>query len=766
MSFGYDKEIDLPLGVQNYPSSSPSSRITGAISIVKVISAPLDCTESLLNQKNVGMELHFETTSLHATESLSGKIFLAADRSSEPDLPNESVYVPSENPRQASVSPTATRTFSARVSSKALDRIGQMDHPRSLLLEATQKKPKIIVSAGDLPEPCTSLLAKESEMNFSWKDIGDSRQLRSEPLAIDHAEQMDERIMAISSNHLSIEDTGNQLDEKNVSSSTPNTVETIFDPGNEEFLKKLESFVRRCKPMADEKSVSNFWDLPFTGRVPSSSSLNESATLPDSRSMSFPSSFPSQLQEETKAIEQNSISKVTRPDTTLRDSSENNPLGRGSNPFAPSSLPIETTADDQAFLGQGKDILPPIGIESINLFVATMQERMQIENISEEGPLQRSRSPDGKWTLKRPCSDYQGMDLPKKSELPSLDPLSRERLEGNTHPRDGPPPSAASAVISVCKTPGIPPISDESDKSTCVDEDSAKKKLASSQRFYEGECSSTHVLNGSQSIQEYSHSHSEKSFSSTNWTLPKPSRSDKGREESPPNRWKGRSKAPSVSRSNSPFPEEREIQGTLTRARGRQRLQGEEMAARIKVGPTFQVPSIPLFFLDTNMVDYSRRGRSYFDSPKLVYSPELLQQNTLKRMNAGHSCRCIQNDIDCMFDNGEEWEGYRASQSFAIVNLFLKRCAQRWKIGPGWQPFSPEFAYKLLHKAEYDPEEALCMLSHPAFDFSSICDPPTRKYDNKWRPKDRRGQHPCCPYPPPFLSKGTYICRKTNTNAS
>lgn len=43
------------------------------------------------------------------------------------------------------------------------------------------------------------------------------------------------------------------------------------------------------------------------------------------------------------------------------------------------------------------------------------------------------------------------------------------------------------------------------------------------------------------------------------------------------------------------------------------------------------------------------------------------------------------------------------------------RCSKRWKVRPGWQPFSPEFAYKLLHRANYDPERALRMMDDSAF---------------------------------------------------
>lgn len=38
--------------------------------------------------------------------------------------------------------------------------------------------------------------------------------------------------------------------------------------------------------------------------------------------------------------------------------------------------------------------------------------------------------------------------------------------------------------------------------------------------------------------------------------------------------------------------------------------------------------------------------------------------------------------------------------------------------------------------------------------FQSVCDPPMRKYENKWKRRDKRGTFPCSPYPPPVVVRG------------
>ncbi|KAL8431153.1 hypothetical protein ACSSS7_005471 [Eimeria intestinalis] len=169
----------------------------------------------------------------------------------------------------------------------------------------------------------------------------------------------------------------------------------------------------------------------------------------------------------------------------------------------------------------------------------------------------------------------------------------------------------------------------------------------------------------------------------------------------------------------------------------------EDYETRINVGPNHQVPHLPDFFLAradadclSTLAEHSLAdgAQSQALGPLLVYSPYLLERSKQQCLadRAAKSCITSQKDLA----------------------EFLIKCSKRWKVRPGWQPFSPEFAYKLLHRANYDPERALRMMDDSAFCFQSICDPPLRKYENKWKRRDKRGTFPSSPYPPPVVVRG------------
>lgn len=184
--------------------------------------------------------------------------------------------------------------------------------------------------------------------------------------------------------------------------------------------------------------------------------------------------------------------------------------------------------------------------------------------------------------------------------------------------------------------------------------------------------------------------------------------------------------------------------------------EGSRRRHAVPVGPKHQVPSLPLFFLESAAGGGSFcaecRGGSEAGlgvgvpvldpslTAKLVYSPSSLERVRRMRVAEGLSERAICSEED--------------------LDAFLQRCSRLWKGSrPGWQPFSPEFAFKLLHQAAYDPQRALEMLEDPHFCFQQICDAPVRRYDNKWRPKDRRGVIAPTPYPPPVSLRG-YLSRR------
>lgn len=169
----------------------------------------------------------------------------------------------------------------------------------------------------------------------------------------------------------------------------------------------------------------------------------------------------------------------------------------------------------------------------------------------------------------------------------------------------------------------------------------------------------------------------------------------------------------------------------------------EDYETRINVGPNHQVPHLPDFFLaradgdslstlaEHSLVD---GAQSQALGPLLVYSPYLMERSKQQCLSERAAKSCITSQKD--------------------LAEFLIKCSKRWKVRPGWQPFSPEFAYKLLHRANYDPERALRMMDDSAFCFQSICDPPLRKYENKWKRRDKRGTFPSSPYPPPVVVRG------------
>ncbi|KAL8450364.1 hypothetical protein Emag_003210 [Eimeria magna] len=170
----------------------------------------------------------------------------------------------------------------------------------------------------------------------------------------------------------------------------------------------------------------------------------------------------------------------------------------------------------------------------------------------------------------------------------------------------------------------------------------------------------------------------------------------------------------------------------------------------VPVGPKHQVPCLPPFFLESGPAACCcAEGAPVLDASltaKLVYSPSSLERVRQRRLAEGLADRAICSEGD--------------------MEAFMQQCAKNWKANkPGWQPFSPEFAFKLLHYAGYDPEKALQLMEDPQFPFQLVCDGPVRRYDNKWRPKDRRGVISPTPYPPPVFLRG-YLSRRHYRDSS
>ncbi|BAM40592.1 uncharacterized protein TOT_020000847 [Theileria orientalis strain Shintoku] len=168
--------------------------------------------------------------------------------------------------------------------------------------------------------------------------------------------------------------------------------------------------------------------------------------------------------------------------------------------------------------------------------------------------------------------------------------------------------------------------------------------------------------------------------------------------------------------------------------------EGSNFATKINVGFNHQVPFTPAFFLDHSYAPPNQTTFKGQEWARLMYSPYQMEKIRRRKLKEG-SDSVVKNEFE--------------------LAEFIQMCAKSWKNNPGWHPFSPEFAYKILHFADYDPNKALKFMNDPSFNFSCVCDPPVRRYDNKWKPKDRRGQVPTNPYPPPVTLRGYLLRRHT-----
>lgn len=49
--------------------------------------------------------------------------------------------------------------------------------------------------------------------------------------------------------------------------------------------------------------------------------------------------------------------------------------------------------------------------------------------------------------------------------------------------------------------------------------------------------------------------------------------------------------------------------------------------------------------------------------------------------------------------------------------IFIKELAKNWKCQLGWHPFTPEYAFKILHRVDYNPKRAIELLKSSDFNF-------------------------------------------------
>ncbi|KAL8442165.1 hypothetical protein Emag_006591 [Eimeria magna] len=249
-----------------------------------------------------------------------------------------------------------------------------------------------------------------------------------------------------------------------------------------------------------------------------------------------------------------------------------------------------------------------------------------------------------------------------------------------------------------------------------------------------------------------------------------------GPSRRPPSPGLLRPRSPTLrSRSNSLSPSNR-------RSRRYGGSSSSSSACKINVGPNYQVPSLPPFFLTTehegprpieDLLDPEDPGEAEGPhTPRLVYSAFHLVRIAMARAaeaaaaagTAAAAAGTAAADSDrstadsAAAATGRHGECLSFVSSEEDLDRYLAHAAASWgppsgAPSPCWPPFSPEFALQLLHAANYNPEKALKLLREPGFSLVGICEAPLRRYDNKWRPKDRRGHLPGAPYPPAHTLK-------------
>ncbi|ANQ08547.1 Uncharacterized protein PCOAH_00029640 [Plasmodium coatneyi] len=211
-------------------------------------------------------------------------------------------------------------------------------------------------------------------------------------------------------------------------------------------------------------------------------------------------------------------------------------------------------------------------------------------------------------------------------------------------------------------------------------------------------------------------------------------------------------------RYNEDYSEE-ENYGEPKKRKKRVTEEGSKESSKINVGNNYQVPKLPNFFLCRSELMY----RNYeaveetnndqvcltcsglpchcrVGEATLVYSPVMLERVRDKCLKSRGYHKCIKNEIE--------------------LSAYVQECAKSWKSNiDEWVPFSPEYAYKLLHYANYDPHKAISIMKSSEFSFRKIMDPPTRKYQNKWKPKDKREHISKNPFPSPLTIR-TYLSKR------
>lgn len=168
---------------------------------------------------------------------------------------------------------------------------------------------------------------------------------------------------------------------------------------------------------------------------------------------------------------------------------------------------------------------------------------------------------------------------------------------------------------------------------------------------------------------------------------------------------------------------------------------------KIPVGPTHQAPIIPTIYFDCPTKVPLSVARNRFvqlwsaDAAKSIIPEDKRIQEYLHK-----AAQCWPDKLRVNSSGGSLAPG-------SVRRLYLGRAA-----GPSsnsvlnhyWAPFSPDFAMTILHRCNYNSDQALKVVKSPLLKdcFTAVCNPPTKPYYNKWKPKDRRWRMMKIPFPP------------------
>ncbi|SBS85905.1 phd finger protein, putative [Plasmodium malariae] len=124
----------------------------------------------------------------------------------------------------------------------------------------------------------------------------------------------------------------------------------------------------------------------------------------------------------------------------------------------------------------------------------------------------------------------------------------------------------------------------------------------------------------------------------------------------------------------------------------KQKSEGSNYTGQINVGENYQVSNVSTFFLNSHSEKYDEPNKS-----ELVYSPYLLERMKESYLSEGQYELVIKNDYE--------------------LSIFIKELAKNWKCQLGWHPFTPEYAFKILHRVDYNPRRAIELLKSSDFNF-------------------------------------------------